>query len=96
MDKSALNDVSILVGENEFKKLNERLNYYVRWRLFALPYHSQRPVSRVGQLQLQLPFLPLVKLIQPDHPFGYQQEFTFAKTVKINWLKVNVNFNSFI
>jgi len=29
-------------------------------------------------------------------PFGNQQEFTFAKTVKINWLKVNVNFNSFI
>ncbi|KAF5079333.1 hypothetical protein DSECCO2_130930 [anaerobic digester metagenome] len=84
----------MLVGENEFKKLNERLNYYVLRRLFALPDHSQRPVSRVGQLQL--PFLLLVKLIHPDHPFGYQQELTFAKTVKINWLKVNVNFNSFI
>jgi len=61
---------------------------------FRSPYHSQRQVSRVGQLQL--PFLLLVKLIQPDHPFGNQQELTFAKTVKINRLKVNVNFNSFI
>ena len=26
----SLNDVSMLIGESEFKKLNERLNYYVR------------------------------------------------------------------
>ena len=25
----SLNDVAMLIGESEFKKLNERLNYYV-------------------------------------------------------------------
>lgn len=26
----SLNDVAMLIGESDFKKLNERLNYYVR------------------------------------------------------------------
>jgi len=26
----SLNDIAMLIGESDFKKLNERLNYYVR------------------------------------------------------------------
>ena len=33
----SLNDVSMLIGESDFKKLNERLNYYVRKRKLLRP-----------------------------------------------------------